>query len=68
MLAGGYSRIAARLALCAALTTVPFIALNEVRLGWWPLNMMATLLVAVVVAWHEPDGWRPTTLKSQESP
>lgn len=48
---GGYQRMAIRLAVCGALASVPFIALGKLPLGWWPLNMMFTLLVAVLSAW-----------------
>lgn len=48
---GGYCRVALRLAVFGLLATAPFIALNELPAGWWPLNMMFTLLVAVVAAW-----------------
>jgi len=48
---GGYRRLAARLAVFGLLATAPFIAINKLPLGWWPLNMMFTLLAAVVAAW-----------------
>jgi len=48
---GGYRRLALRLAGFGLLATVPFIAINKLPSGWWPLNMMFTLLVAVVAAW-----------------
>lgn len=48
---GGYRRLAARLLLFGLIATAPFIALNKLPAGWWPLNMMFTLLVAVLVAW-----------------
>lgn len=49
-LAGGaYQRTATRLALYGALACLPFIALGKVHGGWWPLNIMFTLLVATVV-------------------
>lgn len=48
---GGYRRVAQRLAVFGLLATAPFIALNKLPAGWWPLNMMFTLLVAVVTAW-----------------
>ena len=48
---GGYRRVALRLAFFGVLATAPFIALNKLPAGWWPLNMMFTLLVAVVTAW-----------------
>jgi hypothetical protein len=48
---GGYRRLALRLAVFGLLATVPFIAINKLAGGWWPLNMMFTLLVAVISAW-----------------
>jgi hypothetical protein len=48
---GGYRRLALRLAAFGLLATVPFVALNKLPGGWWPLNMMFTLLAAVVSAW-----------------
>lgn len=47
---GGYRRLALRLAAFGLLATVPFIVLNKLPTGW-PLNMMFTLLVAVLSAW-----------------
>ncbi|MDR7380472.1 hypothetical protein J2X19_005181 [Rhodoferax ferrireducens] len=48
---GGYRRLAQRLAAFGLLATVPFIAINKLPSGWWPLNMMFTMLVAVVSVW-----------------
>lgn len=48
---GGYRRLAQRLAIFGLLATAPFIAINKLPSGWWPLNMMFTLLVAVLAAW-----------------
>ena len=48
---GGYQRLALRLAIFGLLATAPFVAVNKLTSGWWPLNMMFTLLVAVVCAW-----------------
>lgn len=59
---GGYRRIAVRLAVFGALATAPFIAINKLVGGWWPLNMMATLLVAVLVAWLLDLGGRWPTI------
>lgn len=47
----GYKRIALRLILCGAVATVPFVVLNKLVDGWWPLNMMFSFLVATLVAW-----------------
>jgi len=48
---GGYSRTARRLAVFGSIATMPFIALGGLGWGWWPLNIMATLLVATLCAW-----------------
>ena len=48
---GAYSRTARRLALFGSIATVPFIALGGLGWGWWPFNIMATLLVATLCAW-----------------
>jgi hypothetical protein len=58
---GGYRRLAVRLAVFGLLATVPFIAINKLPAVWWPLNMMFTLLVAVVTAWLlDKGGAMPT--------
>lgn len=46
---GAYRRTAIRLALYGVLACIPFIALGKVHGGWWPLNIMFTLLVATIV-------------------
>lgn len=46
---GVYQRVMKRLAIAGALATLPFIALGGLGWGWWPLNIMATLLVATGV-------------------
>ena len=48
---GGYSRTARRLAMFGTIATIPFIALGGLGWGWWPFNIMATLLVATLCAW-----------------
>ena len=48
---GAYGRLALRLAVFGLLATAPFVAINTLPAGWWPLNMVFTLLVAVVSAW-----------------
>ena len=48
---GGYPRTARRLAIFGAIATIPFIALGGLGWGWWPFNIMATLLVATLCAW-----------------
>lgn len=42
---GAYLRTIKRLAIFGALASVPFIALGGLLAGWWPLNVMFTLLV-----------------------
>ena len=44
-----YVRVLTRLLCCGALASVPFIALGGLGFGWWPLNCMATLAVAVCI-------------------
>lgn len=52
MLASGSNRrLDLRLAAFGVLATAPFMANNKLPAGWWPLNMMFTLLVAVASAW-----------------
>ena len=48
---GGYSRTARRLTIFGTIATIPFIALGGLGWGWWPVNIMATLLVATLCAW-----------------
>ena len=48
---GVYPRTAGRLAVFGSIATVPFIALGGLGWGWWPFNIMATLLVATLCAW-----------------
>lgn len=43
---GAYPRTMKRLGLIGAIASVPFIALGGVVGGWWPLNVMFTLLSA----------------------
>ncbi|NRF71381.1 conjugal transfer protein TraX [Aquincola sp. S2] len=49
--AGAYQRTMKHLAIGAAVSTVPFVALGKVQFagGWLPLNILATLLVATAV-------------------
>ncbi|MEO7863710.1 MAG: TraX family protein [Nitrospirales bacterium] len=42
-----YVRVLTRLLCCGALASIPFIALGGLGFGWWPLNCMGTLAVAV---------------------
>lgn len=59
---GGYRRLALRLAGFGLLATPPFMALNQLPAGWWPLNMMFTMLVAVLSAWLFDLRRLPTTI------
>ena len=55
---GAFKRTAVRLALFGSIASVPFIALGGLGWGWWPFNVMATLLVATLCAWLiEVGGW-----------
>ena len=44
-----YVRVLTRLLVCGALASIPFIALGGLGFGWWPLNCMFTLAVAVYI-------------------
>ena len=60
---GAFKRTAARLAVFGSIASVPFIALGGLGWGWWPFNVMATLLVATLCAWLiEVGGWVRITL------
>jgi TraX protein len=48
---GGFRRVAFRLALFGLVATLPFVVINKLPGGWWPLNMMFTLLVGVLTVW-----------------
>lgn len=56
---GAYARTASRLLVFALLTTPAFIGVNALYAGWYPLNMMFALLVAVLAAWcvDRGGGW-----------
>ena len=55
---GAFPRTAGRLAVFGSIATMPFIALGGLAWGWWPFNIMATLLVATLCAWLiEVGGW-----------
>ena len=58
LVGGAFKRTAARLAVFGSVASVPFIALGGLGWGWWPFNVMATLLVATLCAWLiEFGGW-----------
>ena len=46
---GAYARAITRLALWGAVASVPYMALGTVLGGWWPLNILFTLMLAAVV-------------------
>jgi len=55
---GAFKRTAGRLAVFGTIASIPFIALGGLGWGWWPFNVMATLLVATLCAWLiEVGGW-----------
>ncbi|WUR13812.1 TraX family protein [[Empedobacter] haloabium] len=50
VLAGGaLRRMCVRLALFGTIASVPFIGFGQVIQGWWPLNILFTLLVATML-------------------
>jgi TraX protein len=55
---GVYVRMARRLALFGALASAPFIALGGLSAGWWPLNVLFTLLVVTTCAYLVQKGGR----------
>ena len=58
LVGGAFKRTATRLAVFGSVASVPFIALGGLGWGWWPFNVMATLLVATLCAWLiEVGGW-----------
>jgi hypothetical protein len=61
---GAYGRTMRRLAIGAAIATLPFIGLGKLLLAsWWPLNILATLLVATAVMYLlEAGGGRRRSL------
>lgn len=48
---GAYGRAATRLLVFGAIASIPFISLGGLGAGWWPLNIMATLLVGTTVVY-----------------
>lgn len=43
--AGAYRRTMGRLAVFGALASIPYVGMGNVYYGWWPLNVMFSLLV-----------------------
>ena len=58
--AGAYARTAWRLLAFGALATPAFMQVNDLHAGWYPLNMMVSLLVATLAAALTDGGgaWR----------
>ena len=48
---GAYKRVFNRLVVFGALSVVPHALLNTLVWGWWPVNIMFTLAVSVLVVW-----------------
>jgi len=46
---GVYQRVFLRLSFIGAISSLPYILLGGVQLGWWPLNILFTLLVSALV-------------------
>ena len=53
-----YVRVLTRLLIYGAMASIPFIALGGLGFGWWPLNCMFTLAVAVYIM-YEIESRRP---------
>lgn len=49
--AGAFKRVFFRLVVFGALSMVPHALMNTLVGGWWPVNIMFTLAVSVLVAW-----------------
>ena len=58
---GAIGRTAIRLSLYGTLACIPFIGLGKVYGGWWPLNILFTLLVATLVIGLLQQGGRLRT-------
>ena len=48
---GVYFRVLGRLALVGALSEIPFIGLGGLAWGWYPLDILLTLMVATAIIW-----------------
>jgi TraX protein len=59
---GVYLRVLSRLAITAAISEIPFIALGGLAWGWYPFNILVTLIVSVSIMWLLDLGgaWRTT--------
>jgi len=56
---GVYERTMKRLAVFGILASIPFVALGGLYAGWWPLNVMFTLLVFTATAYFAEHGDKP---------
>lgn len=50
-LSGVHRRVGIRLAAFGVLATLPYIAITGVLGGWWPLNMLFTMLLLTLICW-----------------
>jgi hypothetical protein len=53
---GAHARTMKRLAVFGAVASVPFVALGGLAAGWWPLNVLFTLLVVTACAYLVEKG------------
>ena len=53
---GVYLRLIKRLIMTGAVASLPFIALGGLLAGWWPLNIIVTLLTAVSIMYLTEKG------------
>lgn len=53
---GVYPRVIKRLAITAVIASVPFIGLCGLGWGWWPLNILATLLISTSIMFLADKG------------
>lgn len=56
---GAYTRTMKRLTVIGAMASLPFIALGGLAAGWWPLNVLFTLLVVTACAYLVERGETP---------
>ena len=59
---GVYVRVLGRLAIAAAISEIPFIALGGLAWGWYPFDILVTLIVSASIMWLLDLGgaWRIT--------
>lgn len=48
---GVFARVIGRLALVSALSEIPFIGLGGLAWGWYPLDILVTLMVSTSICW-----------------